>query len=129
MTLKEWLALPSGEKSKVPLLKMPIAVKTTIFVVGALSVSAVLYFFITSSLQPTEKVVPYDRFARFEETVRSKSICIGMSEEQVYRSWGEPKRVNRTVSKGITSDHVRKQLVYGHQYVYVEDGVVTTFQD
>lgn len=84
----------------------------------------------------------------FEESVRrglfSKSevrlitgrkIELGMSENVLLASWGWPSEVNRTVN----SSGVRKQYVYrGYNgtrrydqpnYVYVKNGVVTSWQD
>ena len=84
----------------------------------------------------------------FEESVRrglfSKSevrlitgrkIELGMSENVLRASWGWPSEVNRTVN----SSGVRKQFVYSRYngtrrfdqptYVYVENGVVTSWQD
>lgn len=53
-------------------------------------------------------------------------IYIGMSEAALLESWGQPIDINRTVTETI----VRKQYVYPHSvYVYVENGVVTGWQD
>lgn len=56
-----------------------------------------------------------------------KNPSIGMTTGQVEVSlWGKPESVNRTV----TASGVREQWVYGNgQYLYFEDGVLTSFQD
>lgn len=52
---------------------------------------------------------------------------IGMTAGQVEVSlWGKPESVNRTV----TEYGVREQWIYGNgQYLYFEDGILTSFQD
>lgn len=57
-------------------------------------------------------------------------VMAGMSADQVRIAWGQPTSINRSVSAGS----VREQWVYRHgpgnsQYIYLEDGVVTSFQD
>jgi hypothetical protein len=52
----------------------------------------------------------------------------GMTAEQVIASWGRPRDINRTVG----SWGVHEQWVYGEfggPYVYLEDGVVTSWQN
>lgn len=56
------------------------------------------------------------------------TIRIGMSAEQVLASWGRPRDINRSVY----SFGVHEQWVYSpHQnrYVYLEDGIVTSWSD
>lgn len=57
-------------------------------------------------------------------------IRIGMTKEMIIASWGNPFDINRTV----TRYGVREQLVYGsdisnRRYVYIDDGLMTSFQD
>lgn len=52
-------------------------------------------------------------------------IWIGMTEEMLYESWGKPSEVNRTVTK--YGEY--KQCIYYSTYVYIENGVVTSWQD
>lgn len=62
------------------------------------------------------------------QLIDQKKIAIGCRESVVYASWGSPTTVNTTT----TSYGVHKQLVYSQQlmpqYVYVENGVVTSMQ-
>ena len=57
---------------------------------------------------------------------RREGVSIGMSQQDVLdSSWGRPERVNRTTSARSTHE----QWVYpGNQYLYFEDGVLTTVQ-
>ncbi len=52
---------------------------------------------------------------------------LGMTKKEVEASsWGKPKKVNRTVTLYSTEE----QWVYGQdQYLYFEDGILTSFQD
>lgn len=58
------------------------------------------------------------------ETICTSKIMIGMTEEDLILSWGRPEKINKTVVSGIVSE----QYVYNNQYVYVENGKVTSFQ-
>lgn len=60
------------------------------------------------------------------ESMRGK-VMVGMTTAQVRRAWGAPSTINR-------SSYGSEQWVYRSgrskaQYVYVEDGVVTAWQD
>ena len=56
--------------------------------------------------------------------VDAKKVAVGMTAEQARLAWGKPKSVNST----ITSSRNLEQWVYGSEYVYVEDGKVTSMQ-
>ncbi len=59
------------------------------------------------------------------EMVKQRKIKIGMTEQQALLSWGKPERVNKSVG----SYGVHEQWVYGRgQYVYMENGKLTSFQ-
>lgn len=51
-------------------------------------------------------------------------IKLGMTEAELILSWGPPKTINETVVSGRAS----KQYVYYDQYVYVDNGIVSSFQ-
>ncbi|MBI4230988.1 MAG: hypothetical protein HY608_09160 [Planctomycetes bacterium] len=57
--------------------------------------------------------------------IRAGEVSIGMTGNQVCASRGEPKSRNRTV--GVWGVH--EQWVYERLYVYIENGVVTSYQD
>lgn len=61
------------------------------------------------------------------ESARGKNPTLGMTYDEVKASlWGEPVDVNRTVTQYGTHE----QWVYGNgQYLYFDDGVLTSFQD
>lgn len=81
-----------------------------------------------SGLRPGE-VAEYERI-RLEELVARRRVAVGMTPDQVTRSWGTPNHVNRTV----TALGVREQWVYDRgrtraQYVYITDGKVSSLSD
>jgi hypothetical protein len=57
--------------------------------------------------------------------VMRREINLGMSQEALLCSWGEPDRRNRTVT--VAGEHI--QWIYGKSYVYTENGIVTSYQD
>lgn len=57
---------------------------------------------------------------------KREGVSIGMSEQQALdSSWGRPERVNRTT----TAYGTREQWVYGRNYLYFTDGVLTAIQN
>lgn len=52
-------------------------------------------------------------------------IKLGMSKCQMYASWGFPDRTNRSVGRWGSNE----QHVYGSNYVYSENGRITSWQD
>ena len=71
-----------------------------------------------------------DRKNRLEEATRQGRIFVGMSSDDVIKSWGKPDKINKT----LTSNNRREQWVYrrgrigNDDYVYLENGIVTTIQ-
>jgi hypothetical protein len=60
-----------------------------------------------------------------EAAIAEKRVLVGMTQEQVRASWGQPEHVNTTTYGA----HVDEQWVFSSSaYVYFEDGVVTSFQ-
>jgi hypothetical protein len=55
----------------------------------------------------------------------AKQLHIGDAEFRIKEIYGEPKRINRTVTGG--REH--KQYVYDGFYIYTDDGIVTAFED
>lgn len=62
---------------------------------------------------------------RTKSAILKGSIIIGMSAEDARTSWGDPDKVNRTVS----AFGVHEQWIYGNTYAYFEDGVLKSWQD
>jgi hypothetical protein len=70
---------------------------------------------------------PKDKFKGSEEVwdlICSSKIKIGMLEDELYLSWGKPVKINETVTDGIA----HKQLIYDRQYVYIENGKISSYQ-
>lgn len=60
------------------------------------------------------------------EKVAKSLIWIGMTEQMLLDSWGRPDDINTSVTRYGS----RKQYVYGSgQYVYVENGIVDSWQN
>lgn len=68
-------------------------------------------------------------FFKFEKKIQMAIIecklLIGMSKEAVILSWGKPDDIHKTVG----SWGVHEQWIYGSQYVYFENGILTSWQD
>lgn len=63
----------------------------------------------------------------FKKAIREGSLKIGMTDEMAKISWGDPLKINRTVTAG----GVREQWIYGEfkPYVYFEDGKITGWDE
>lgn len=61
-----------------------------------------------------------------QEHIRKERVAIGMTPDQVRRSWGDPDKINRSVyESGVHEQWVYKVDDIESQYVYFRDGVVT----
>lgn len=69
--------------------------------------------------------IPAGTPARIADAIRRQSVVLGMTSAQVRLAWGPPEDINRSVGAW----GVHEQWVYGRQYVYLENGKVTSFQD
>ena len=58
------------------------------------------------------------------ERIIKRMVWIGMTAEQLRESWGPPEDINTTV----TALSKREQWVYKRHYVYIIDGLVTSWQ-
>jgi hypothetical protein len=58
---------------------------------------------------------------------KKEGVSIGMTQERVLQSsWGKPEKINTTTNAFGTSE----QWVYrGHNYLYFQDGKLTTIQN
>jgi len=59
------------------------------------------------------------------QTMDSREVMIGMTGEQVRLAWGKPKIVNTTFLTG----RQHEQWVYGHDHIYLENGIVHSMQN
>lgn len=57
-------------------------------------------------------------------TILQSKLKLGMTKEMCKLSWGEPETINKTISKNRKSE----QWVYSKNYIYFENGVLTTIQ-
>jgi hypothetical protein len=61
-----------------------------------------------------------------DSLVRKEHVNMGISECQLFASWGLPSDQNRSVgSWGVHTQHI----YYSGTYVYTENGRVTSWQD
>lgn len=58
------------------------------------------------------------------ETIVSGKVSIGMTKEMCKTAWGEPKKINKT----ITSKTTTEQWVYEDNYLYFKNGILATIQ-
>jgi len=68
---------------------------------------------------------------RIKKAIKNRRVVTGMSKEDVIKSWGQPRDINRTVTSGCVHEQwcYRDVLEGTDRYVYFENGVVTSWQD
>lgn len=60
------------------------------------------------------------------KAISERKVLIGMTSQQVIKSWGPPEQRNRTVN----SNRTHEQWVYpGNRYLYFDNDIMTSFQD
>lgn len=70
-----------------------------------------------------------DQEARFNNSIAVGKIMVGMTAAQVRRAWGEPTKINVTVSGGgRTEQWVYRGKNFRDDYVYLENGTVRSVQ-
>jgi hypothetical protein len=73
---------------------------------------------------------PNSRDGRVAAAIAKRQVVIGMTEEEVIRSWGRPDKLNRT----LTARTVSEQWIYERgsisqsTYLYMENGVLRSAQ-
>jgi hypothetical protein len=75
----------------------------------------------------TWRFLPYYKYSTLEEAVTQKRVVVGMSREQVLKSWGSPYKIDVT----YTDSGVRRELwvfedwidssTVKHRYLYFEE--------
>lgn len=113
--------LPSAEnpdRSKPFLCRRPVRLSIYAFFVLLLLIM-LGWRFIPILLDPT-----------FEKHIQTKRVMVGMSKEQVLKSWGSPYTINITYTKDGTR---REEWIYEdwkdaatikHRYLYFEEGTL-----
>lgn len=80
-----------------------------------------------AKMTPIERIM--EKYACDEDIaalIIKKKVAIGMTAEQCRAAWGRPQDINRTSA----SYGVHEQWVYdGHDYLYFENGILTTIQN
>ena len=61
----------------------------------------------------------------YAKLVYNQEVRIGMTKKMVIDSWGEPSKINRTVTESVTEE----QWIYSDSYLYFTNGKLTAFQD
>ncbi|OGU40888.1 MAG: hypothetical protein A2455_17145 [Ignavibacteria bacterium RIFOXYC2_FULL_35_16] len=62
---------------------------------------------------------------KIQNMVKERKIAVGMTSEQAILSWGKPDDIKRTI--GSWGKH--EQWIYGSNYLYFENGKLTSWQD
>ena len=78
-------------------------------------------------IQESPPTTPFE--AKASAAIARGRIMVGMTASQVRRSWGSPSKVNRSVgSYGTHEQWVYDRGIAKSQYVYLENGVVSSIQ-
>jgi hypothetical protein len=59
------------------------------------------------------------------QKIIDEKIWINMTKEMLIDSWGKPEKVNRTVGEW----GIHEQWIYGKTYLYLENGILKSWQD
>lgn len=62
--------------------------------------------------------------SNIQNLIKQRKIQIGMTDEQILLSWGNPDRINKSVYLW----GIHEQWVYGYTYLYFKDGVLQSYQ-
>lgn len=68
--------------------------------------------------------------SQIKKCILNNEVKLGMIREQVLASWGKPDDINRSVgSWGIHEQWIYQRGDYSAQYLYFENGILTSWQD
>jgi hypothetical protein len=78
----------------------------------------------------TWRFLPYYQYASLDEAIAKKRVVVGMSREQVLKSWGSPYKIDVT----YTDSGIRRELwvfedwidsaTVKHRYLYFEENAL-----
>ena len=75
----------------------------------------------------TWRVLPYYQYASLDEAIAQKRVVVGMTREQVLRSWGSPYKIDVTYTdsgvrreRWVFEDWIDSSTVK-HRYLYFEE--------
>jgi hypothetical protein len=65
-----------------------------------------------------------------EAAIRAGEVFIGMTADEVVKSWGQPSKINSSTSVGGLNEQwiYRSKRIGYDQYVYLDNGIVTGTQ-
>ncbi len=64
------------------------------------------------------------------QSIAESKVAVGMTKVEVVYSWGSPGDINTTVVAGNRSEQwVYGSPIYGGNYVYFDNGIVTGLQN
>lgn len=65
-----------------------------------------------------------------DNAILERNALVGMTADEVIKSWGNPNKVNRTVAARSVSEQwiYRRGTSGDDQYIYLDEGVVTAIQ-
>ena len=83
-----------------------------------------------ASLQLQREIAAFKRKERVEAAILEREIFVGMTRDELVRSWGNPAKINKTLSAGGASEQwiYRRGKVGYDQYVYLENGLIRSMQ-
>lgn len=77
---------------------------------------------------PLAESLTEERRQKFDNLIAQRKVSVGMTEKMLQKSWGKPSKINVTIRSSGRSE----QWIYGdglnRDYVYVENGFVTSIQ-
>ena len=84
----------------------------------------------TSSLYWKKESARLDRKEKVESAIQNRNVFVGMTAEEALQSWGQPTKINQTLSGSGTSEQwvFRRDGYVEGQYVYLTNGVVRSIQ-
>ena len=83
-----------------------------------------------ASVRLQQEIDVYNRREAVDKAISQGRILIGMTNQEVLRSWGAPTKINSTISARGSSEQwvYRREKIGNDQYVYVENGIVRSIQ-
>jgi len=80
--------------------------------------------------QVRREIAAMKRKDLIDNAILENKIIVGMTTNEVVMSWGQPSKINTTVSGGGRSEQwvYRREKIGYDQYVYVDNGFVRSMQ-
>ena len=83
-----------------------------------------------ASLQLRREINTIKRKELIDQLILEGRVEVGMSRDEVIRSWGSPTKVNKTINTSGTSEQwiYRRSGIGFDRYVYIDNGTVRSLQ-